>query len=730
MKNLILSLLLGWAIFASPSQAAILKFEKGLGWYYFQNQTSSQFNQKFHEYSNKGYMVIDFDARPIGSSARYSMILRKNTDNRGWNLYYNLTSSEFSQRWNEMSGKGYRLLDQESYTINGVQRYAGVWVQNKEGYLWASYRNKTAAEYSTIFQDKKSEGYRITDIEAYNVNGNIRYAAIWVKNTEGIVWAQQRDMSRTTYVAEAQTKISQGYVMVDYESYQIDGVQKYAAIWEKRSGYAYHSKTNLTALEFANRSREYRDKGFRLVDYEQYATSDGTRYGGIWLENSSRYHYSKKNQLNNLVSSFQQINNLPGISVAIMRNGTMLYQRGFGFADKESGKVAHSESIYLGASVSKVICGTIATKLHDEGQLHNGTPINFNLNNATSTYLTNVKKSDNSLVTLPGIHFHTVAELFAHLGCIPHYSTGPEPNIQHYNKAIDALTQIWNSKLSSCLTGISRNYSTHAFTYIAAVLEQVTGKRSADLVRSELAIPYGLPSMRAMYTNSTIPFNYERVRPYNDSNNPTSISNNSWKVWGGGIEASPADLVRFGWKVLNGTIVNANARDNILWKNVGPSPNGIAWRLGVVNGRQIAEHSGRTTGTHAHLRVYRNDGLVIAIMTNRKIDALTPLMDNLAEEVLAPGRLTLVTTRARSTDQNLDQLNKQIVTYPNPVSDIVTLQAPGIKIKEVQVQNLLGKAYKVALKNNQISLKSLPPGLYILTIDTDQGKVTKKVIKK
>lgn len=732
MKKLFISLLAVWSLCTSTTQAAILKFDKGVQWASFRNLSSAQFSQKFQEYSDKGYLVTDFDAQPVGNSARYSMVLRKNPDNRKWALHRNLTSQEFGNRWQELADKGYRLLDFESYTINGARRYAGVWVKNKEGYAWSSKRNMTSTQYGTYFQEQKDKGFRMIDMEAYSTSNGTRYASVWVKDNTGILWAQLRNMSRATYNQEVTSRLNAGYVMVDYESYQVNGVQKYAAIWEKRSGFAQQIRTNLTYLEFSNRWREYRDKGFRLVDFERYTTSNGTRYGGIWIENDTRYRYSRKNTLNNLVSTFQSDNNLPGVSVAIVRNGTMLYRRGFGFADQGQGKVAHGGSIYLTASVSKVIGGTLATKLHDERRLRNGVLVNFDLNRTTRSYLTSVRKSDGTFVTLPNIHTHTLAQLFAHLGCIPHYSTGPEPTIQHYNRSIDALTQIWNSKLNSCTTGTNRNYSTHAFTYIAAALERATGRRSADLVRSELAVPYGLPTMRALYAQSTIPYDYDRVRPYNSSNVATTFSNNSWKIWGGGIESSPVDLAWFGWKVLNGNIVNANARDNVLWQRVSPnSNNGIAWGLGTSNSRQIAEHTGSWTGTRTHLRVYRNDGLVIAIMANRSnVTGMGTLMNDLANAVLNNGRPARRTPRARTTDQNLTQLANQLRVYPNPAENEVAFQGAGVQIKQVQAQNLLGKIWKLAVRDNRTSLENLPKGLYILTITTDRGKVIKKVIKK
>lgn len=619
------------------SQASIVKYEKGIGWISNRDLTSAQFAEKFKQYKDD-YLMIDIDVYKSGSSTRYAMVWRKNTENRGWAEYRDMTSDQYHARWNEFKDKGYRPIDIESYRVSGKQRYAGIWVQNKEGYAWSSRRDMTASAYSDYFKDRRDKGYRIVDMEAYSTANGTRYACIWVKNKENLAWKQLRDMSRQTYQKEVNEMSDKGYLLVDFESYKVGSATRYAAIWEKRSGYAFQIRTNRTKLQFANLWREYRDKGYRLVDFECYPTSNGTRYGGVWIENASRFRYSKKSNINSLVSKYRKDNNLPGISVAVVKDGKMIYRRGFGHADKEADKVAHGESVYLSASISKAISGTIAAKLQQRQRTQNGRRISFDINRKTKDYLTNVRLSNGQRVSIPRQHDHKVSELFSHLACIQHYE-GPEPNTQHYSRAIDAVRQIWNAPfVDDCDTGVNQNYSTHAFTYIGAVLEKVTGQSSAQLVRSEIARPHGLSTMRALYTNARVPSNYDRVVPYRDNNAPTSFSNNSWKTFGGGIEVSPVDLAWFGWKVLDGKIVSASTRDNLLWKRVNPSRSyGIAWQMSTVNGKRVAQHSGSWTGTQTHLRVFRDDGLVIAIMSNRRnhdIGSLSALSRNIANVVL------------------------------------------------------------------------------------------------
>lgn len=617
MLTRIITAILFTLLVSTSTYANEPNFTKGIGWLSFRDLTSDDFHEKYIQHKEE-YIMIDMDAYETSSGIRFSMVWEKNTSNREWAEFRNMTTDEYHAKWEDFKTRGFRPVDIEAYRVGSIVRYAGIWIKNTEGFGWSSKRNLTKAEYEAYITEQRGLGRKMIDLEMYPTNSGIQYAAVWVSNNDNTDWKEVHGKNRTDYQAQLDDLTGKGYLVTNFDSYTDGGTQRYAFICEKRSGFGFQVRTDRTQLEYANMWREYSDKGYRLIDFECYSTPNGQRYGGIWLENNKYFDYSKRGQLDELITKYKNDNNLPGISVAIVRDGEMIYRRGFGFADKEAGKVAHGGTIYLSASVSKLFSGTMAVKFQDEGKLRDGTIISLNLNNKLSTYLTNVKKSDGSLVTIPSKHTQTVAQLYAHLGCLKHYD-GPTPSTQQYAKAIDALTQIWNADLlSGCTIGTNRNYSTHAHTYLAAVLEKVTSRTSAQLVKSELADPYGLGTLRVQFTTSTIPSNYERAKPYNDNNTPTTYGNNSWKVFGGGIETSAVDLAWFGWKVLDGQIVKPAARDNVLWTRVkSGETNGIAWELRDIGGRRVAEHNGSWTGARAELRVYRDNGLVIAIMSNR-----------------------------------------------------------------------------------------------------------------
>lgn len=591
--------------------STILKDEKDLAWASHRDLTSQQFSQYFNEYKNKGYLMIDVDAYPTSSGRRYSMVWRENTDKRGWAEHRNLTSAEYSAKWNEYKSMGYRPLDIAAYPSGSTTLYAGIWVQNKEGIGWSSHRNLTSSAYGDLYTQKRRAGYKLVDMEVYETSSGLRYSAIWYQNTDGKVWTQYRNMTRASYQDKVDTLGAAGYTVVDFESYQVGSNTRYAAIWEKKPGYSFQVRTGRTETAFANLWRQYRDMGYRLVDFERYKTSSGDRYGGIWMENASRFRYAKKSQLDDVVQDYLEDNDLPGISVSVMRNGQSIYRRGFGYADSANSKWAHAQTIYNTASVAKVYGGTLAAKLEEQQQLESGASFYLDLSEPTRNYIGG----------LPLFHSHTVEELLSHTGCVAHYSTTPSIANQtsHYASATSAVNSIDNVGLiNSCTPGDQYSYSTAGFTFVGAALEGATGRTINSLLTTELFNAHNLNETRVQYASSNLPYNYDRAVPYNNNNTVSTYSNNSWKVLGGGIETSAYDLSRFGAKVLSGEIVDADTRDNRLWERVNTNSSaGLAWFTGTTGGRRVAFHNGSWNGSRSYLRVYRDDGLVIAILSNR-----------------------------------------------------------------------------------------------------------------
>lgn len=566
-----------------------------VGWASVRNMPSPQFSNYFQEKIDQGYMVVDIEVDEINGEQRVGAVFQRNLDGRGWAEWRNLTGVEFQDKWIELRESGYRLIDQESYVLDGQRNYAGVWIENIEGLNWASRRNLTNAQFSDYFQIYKSAGYMIVDVEAYPVGDEMRYAMAWVENSEDLDWIEWRNLTSAEFSEKFQAYKSD-YRMIDVEGYLIDGQQYYAGIWvENENGRDWVEWRDLTAKQFGDKWLRLRDAGYRLIDYEPYATNNGWRYAGIWRQNSIRPSWELKDEVNTLLKDHAAEYDIPGMSVAIMHQGRFVYLRGFGYADIDDKKIATSRTIYRQASVSKAVGGVLSVQLDSQGIL--------NINSPSSAYIPG----------LPAHHTHTVMQTVSNRSGVGHYDDHAVVS-GHYETALAAVQQIWETSLINP-PGSTAYYSTHAYTYLGASLEGATGQTISDIIQSQLQVPYNLNSLRPEDRSIR---NQNRATLYNLNNNEVTADDLSWKVLGGGLESSVYDLARFGNRLINGTLLN-DAEQDLLWTPPdGLSNYALGWSTGTEAGTQVVAKNGAQRGAKSYIRMYPDEEIVIVVMTNRR----------------------------------------------------------------------------------------------------------------
>jgi len=78
-----------------------------------------------------------------------------------------------------------------------------------------------------------------------------------------------------------------------------------------------------------------------------------------------------------------------------------------------------------------------------------------------------------------------------------------------------------------------------------------------------------------------------------------------------------------------------------------------------------------------------------------------------------------------------DYLLSQVSVYPNPATDILNIDIPAnTEINSIAMYDVLGKKSNVSLVNNQLNISNFARGIYVLSLETSAGTLTKKIIKQ
>jgi CubicO group peptidase (beta-lactamase class C family) len=297
--------------------------------------------------------------------------------------------------------------------------------------------------------------------------------------------------------------------------------------------------------------------------------------------------------------------NLPGLSVAISKNGQIVFAEGFGYAEIERKRRVTPATRFRLASVSKVVTVTALAKLMEEGRIDLDAPV--------QTYVPAFPAKEWPI---------TARQLAGHLSGMPHYSDADRIEPRFYPSVSDALGVFAHVKLRS-EPGTAYGYSTHGFTLLSAAIEGAAGQPFLEYVQRAVLDPLGMrstaPDLRARPHPAMATFYRSQDGRLSRVERPEDPS---YKWAGGGMTSTPTDMLRLAHGYLDGFLKPATV--TTMWTSQRPASGketgvGIAWRNGRdLAGRRTIEHAGSMEGVRSVVCIFPDERVVISLMTNRE----------------------------------------------------------------------------------------------------------------
>lgn len=267
----------GYEVSGQARYAAIWEKKSGPTYATHHGMTAAVYQQKFTEYANKGYRLAQISGYDVRGTDYYAAIWEKTTG-PAYVARHRMNAAKYQQEFNTWKGKGYRLSLVSGYAINGQAHYAAIWVK-KSGPALATHHGMTAGNYQQKFNEYSGKGYRLSYLSAYTVKGKDYYAAIWEK-TSGPAYSARHRMNAANYQSEFDNQIYAGYRPRLVSGYNINGQAHFAAIWDAgqlRAGdlskinakvEQFLSKHNIPGLQIAISKNE------KLVFAQGYGKAD------------------------------------------------------------------------------------------------------------------------------------------------------------------------------------------------------------------------------------------------------------------------------------------------------------------------------------------------------------------------------------------------------------------------------------------------------------------------
>lgn len=202
----------------------------GEEWQHSIGTNFSDFRDAHEINERRGYSIVEVEIDRIGAGLQFAGVWLKGEDVKQTVLYYGMDDLMFSNRYGEMADRGYRLIDFEAYEANGKVTYAAIWMP-KGDQEPRFYRGLDSHEFSNIESKLRSGGFRLLDIEVYETPDGLRYAAEWVRATPNQQAIFAFDLQPDDFYQRNAEYTERGYRLIEYESYELRSESRYAGSW-------------------------------------------------------------------------------------------------------------------------------------------------------------------------------------------------------------------------------------------------------------------------------------------------------------------------------------------------------------------------------------------------------------------------------------------------------------------------------------------------------------------
>ncbi|MEM7049080.1 MAG: serine hydrolase [Acidobacteriota bacterium] len=168
------------------------------------------------------------------------------------------------------------------------------------------------------------------------------------------------------------------------------------------------------------------------------------------------------------LDAFRQYYRVPGVSVALVKQGQIVYRRSYGIRNRRTGAPVESSTLFEAASISKPVFAFLAMRLAERGILDLDVPLHRALE------FPNIAGDERSKNL-------TARHILTHQSGLPNWAWGGPGG--------------WESGGPLELNfapGTRFDYSGEAFNYLGRVLEAITGKDLETLFQEEVFGPLGM----------------------------------------------------------------------------------------------------------------------------------------------------------------------------------------------------------------------------------------------
>lgn len=323
--------------------------------------------------------------------------------------------------------------------------------------------------------------------------------------------------------------------------------------------------------------------------------------------------------LDQILPQFLQDELSPGLAVGVVYDHQMIYVKGFGVKNVQTGEAIDEHTLFHMASVSKTFVVTGVMQLVEEGKI--------DLDTAVSNYLPYFTLADDR-------HQHiTIRLLLNHTSGMPDEDDFGWDRPEYDEGSLERYVRSISDRTLLKEPGESFYYSNIGYEILGDVIAKVSGISFEQFMKERILIPSSM--LNSSFLKQEIPCNMlafphilgikdgfgpelSEIFPYHRAHGPSST------LYTNVVEICNYALTHLNLgQTLGGARVLVGNSYGEMWNKYAPTyyggwseDIGLGWFLGEYKGLNVCSHSGMDTGFRSNLLLLPVKGIAIAIMTN------------------------------------------------------------------------------------------------------------------
>jgi CubicO group peptidase (beta-lactamase class C family) len=211
---------------------------------------------------------------------------------------------------------------------------------------------------------------------------------------------------------------------------------------------------------------------------------------------------------------------VPGLSLALIRDGAVAWQHGFGVMNSRTKEPVTDTTVFEAASLSKPVFAYAVMKLVDAGK--------FDLDKPLNQYL----PGNYDVGPDPRLDQITARRVLSHTTGFPNWRGG------------DPILKIFFPP------GEKFSYSGEGFVYLSKVVEHITGEKFNDFMKRMVFDPLGMTNSSYLWQSN---YDAQKVSRHNGNGEPTPQNKPTSANAAASLHTTAQDYGRFIAAILNGT---------------------------------------------------------------------------------------------------------------------------------------------------------------------------------